>query len=115
MNATPNPAPRWKRGLVELVERGPILTLAEVDERYPGEWVLLLVTKDNKQIEKIEARVLTHNRSRGRLTLVVLRMHNLYPRARLFPHLAGPRPTIEEFRRRILEGDFPEEVLRAWW
>ena len=115
MTDKPNRAPRGKRAIAELVEHGPIVTVDEVDQRFPGEWVLLLVTRDDSRVEQVEGRILTHNRSRARLTSTVLRVRESYPEARLFPHFAGPRPSIDEFRRRIIDDDFPEEVLRAWW
>ena len=108
-------APRGKRAIVELVEHGPIFTVDDVDQRFTGEWVLLLVTRDDAQVERVQGRVLAHNRSRKRISRMALRVCEVYPEAYLFPHFAGPRLSIEEFRRRIIEHDFPEEVLRAGW
>ena len=115
MTDKPNRAPRSKRAIAELVEESPILTVAEVDQGYPGEWVLLLVTHNDSHLERMAGRVLDHGRSRSRINRTIGRVWDIYPKALLFPYLAGPRPSIAEFRRRIIEHDFPEEVLRAGW
>ncbi len=66
-----------------------IVTVAEIERRYPDEWVLVEITRDHKHHEQVAGRLLAHSAERDDLDEPYRRFRAEQPRARLFEFFTG--------------------------
>jgi hypothetical protein len=66
-----------------------ILAVAEVERRYPDEWVLLEVIRDHKDHPRVRGRLIAHSSDRARLDGPYRRIRVERPKARLYEFYTG--------------------------
>ena len=67
-----------------------ILSVAEIERRYPDEWVLLEITEDHKNHQRVKGRLLAHSPNRDDLDEPYRRLRAERPQAHTFEFYAGP-------------------------
>jgi hypothetical protein len=70
-----------------------ILTMAQIEERFPSEWVLIEDPEVDEHMEIIRGKVLWHGKDRDELDRIAL---ELRPKSPAFLH-TGPFPEDMEF------------------
>jgi hypothetical protein len=66
-----------------------VLKVGEVERRYPDEWVLVEIVRDNKHHERIVGRLVAHTPDRNDLVEVHRRYRANHPEARLYQFYTG--------------------------
>lgn len=66
-----------------------IIRVAEIERRYPDEWVLLEITRDHKDHRRVAGRLLAHSPDRTALDEPYSRFRAEHPRARLYQFYTG--------------------------
>ncbi len=66
-----------------------ILTVAEIERRYPDEWVLVEITHDHKRHERIKGRLLAHSANRHALDEPYRRLRAERPEAHTYEFFTG--------------------------
>jgi hypothetical protein len=66
-----------------------IVSVAEIEQRYPDEWVLLEITRDHKDPRRVAGRLLAHSPDRAAVHERHRRFRAEYPRARLYQFYTG--------------------------
>ena len=66
-----------------------IITVAEVERRYPDEWVLVEIVRDHKHHERIAGRLLAHGPDRDALDEPYRRFRAEHPRTRVYQFFTG--------------------------
>jgi hypothetical protein len=69
--------------------KSKILKLAEIEQRYPDEWVLLEITRDAKDRGRVAGRLLAHSRDRGDLGEAYQRFRADHPQGRVYQTFTG--------------------------
>ena len=91
------------------------LTIAEIDQRYPGEWVVIRVTALDEIQNVREGDVLCHSSSRAAATRATKSAWKNDPKADIYVRLAGPRlKSVEEWRR-VLADSYTRPYVNAHW
>jgi hypothetical protein len=88
--------------LEDLSARTDSLSLDEVNDRYEGEWILLLVTDEDERQNPIRGRVLEHSKSDGQITRAIRRIRAKHPDVLLQTFVAGKRVMTGDAARRYL-------------
>ena len=88
--------------LNDLVERTESLSVDEANNRYEGEWILLLVTDQDQRRNTTRGCVLAHSTSEAQITRVIRRIRAKQPDALLHTFLAGRRVMTGEAARQYL-------------
>ena len=92
-----------------------VLSLEEIDNRYPDEWVLIEVTGLDEHKNVGWGRVLDHSPDRKRISKGVKRVWRVAPKTHIYVRLAGPRPhSIEELREALARA-MDEDYVNAHW
>jgi hypothetical protein len=65
------------------------ITVAEAERLYPDEWVLIEITRDNKEHQRIKGRLVGHSPDRTALEEPYLRFRVQHPHARLYEFYTG--------------------------
>ena len=65
------------------------MTVAEVQEQYPDEWVLIEITRDRKDPRRVRGQLLAHSPHRGDLNESHRRFSAERPHARFFQFYTG--------------------------
>lgn len=86
---TEAPAPPTKRRTGRTGPDAEILTVAEIERRYPDEWVLLEITRDNKHHERKAGRLVAHGADREALDEPYRRFRAEHPRTLLSQFYTG--------------------------
>ncbi|MGH2350392.1 MAG: hypothetical protein ACRDJN_02105 [Chloroflexota bacterium] len=73
----------------QLDVQGEIIMVAEIERRYPDEWVLLEITRDHKNHVKKVGRLLGHSRNRDELDEPFNRFRAAHPNARTYEFYTG--------------------------
>jgi hypothetical protein len=101
--------------LAELTASEP-LSMDQVNARYPGEWVLLLVTALDEHHEASHGHVLCHSSLRREISRIVRRTHAADSDALLYIFVAGPRIRSGEDARKLLAQIADKwDDKNAWW
>ena len=66
-----------------------IITVAEIERRYPDEWILLHITRDHKAHPRVAGRLLAHSPDRADLIEPHHRFRMEHPRARVYQFYTG--------------------------
>ena len=66
-----------------------IVTAAEIERRYPDEWVLLEITRDHKDHQRVAGRLLAHSPDRADLDEPYRRFRTGHPNDRLYEFYTG--------------------------
>jgi hypothetical protein len=66
-----------------------ILTVAEIERRYPDEWVLLEITQDHKRHERVKGRLIAHSPNRDDLDEPYRHLRTERPQAHTFEFYTG--------------------------
>jgi hypothetical protein len=66
-----------------------IITVGEIERRYPDEWVLVEITRDHNDHRRVKGRLLAHGSERGALDEPYRRFRAEHPRARLYQFYTG--------------------------
>jgi hypothetical protein len=66
-----------------------IVTVAEIERRYPDEWILLHITRDHKAHPRVAGRLLAHSANRADLDEPHRRFRAEHPNARLYEFYTG--------------------------
>jgi hypothetical protein len=69
--------------------KSKVITVAEVEQLYPDEWVLLEITRDAKHHDRIAGRLIAHSRDRADLPEAYHRFRADHPEARVFQFFTG--------------------------
>jgi hypothetical protein len=69
--------------------KSKILRIAEIEQLYPDEWVLLEITRDAKEHRRIAGRLIAHGRDRDELDEPYQRFRADHPQARVFQFFTG--------------------------
>ena len=88
--------------LNDLVERTESLSIDEVNNRYEGEWILLLVTDRDERRITTRGCVLAHSKSEAQITRAIRRIRSKQPDALLHTFVAGRRLMSGEAARQYL-------------
>ncbi len=64
-------------------------TVAEIEEQYPDEWVLLEIVRDRKQHLKVAGRLIAHSRNRDDLIEAYQQFRAEHPHARVYRFYTG--------------------------
>jgi len=88
--------------LEDLSVRTESLSLDEVNDRYEGEWILLLVTDEDERRNATRGRVLEHGKSDVQITRAIRRIRAKHPDVLLQTFVAG---------RRVMTGDAARQYL----
>jgi len=109
MVATKRRGPRYADAADEL------LSIDEVNDRFPGEWILLNVARTDERDRVTHGYVLAHTRSRKQVSKVIKRVDQEDPTAHLYIFVGGTRVlSLEEWQRRLAElADKP--YVNAHW
>lgn len=65
------------------------LTVGHIQQQHPDEWVLLAITRDDKDPRRVAGRVLAHSRDRAALDAPYHRFRAEQPRARVYEFFTG--------------------------
>lgn len=65
------------------------ITVAEVERKYPDEWVLLQITRDHRDHPRLTGRLLGHSPDRGALDDPYRRFRAETPSARVYEFFTG--------------------------
>ncbi len=65
------------------------LAVAEIEWRYPDEWVLLEITQEHKRHERIKGRLLAHSKHRDDLAEPYRRFRADHPRTQTYQFFTG--------------------------
>jgi hypothetical protein len=66
-----------------------VMTVAEIERRYPDEWILLEITRDARDHERIAGHLLAHGPDRAALDEPYGRFRAEHPWARLYEFYTG--------------------------
>ena len=66
-----------------------VLTVADVERRYPDEWVAMEVIRKHKNDARTLGRVLFHSRERDAILAPLLRYRQAHPEAHLYHFFTG--------------------------
>ena len=66
-----------------------VVTVAEIERRYPDEWVLVEIVRDHKHHERVAGRLLAHSADRDDLDEPYRRFRAEHPRAHLYEFYTG--------------------------
>jgi hypothetical protein len=66
-----------------------VTTVAEIERRYPDEWVLLEITRDHKHHPQVVGRLLAHSPNRADLDEPYERFRVEHPRGRIYEFFTG--------------------------
>lgn len=102
--------------LRDLVGGEPALTIDEVNARYPGEWILLLVTDYDEDGSIARGQVAGHSMRERDLLRLDRQVRAAAPGAMLLIYQAGNWARTGEEARRILAAAGERWTdKRAWW
>jgi hypothetical protein len=76
-------APRRENG------KAKIVTVAELEQRYPEQWVLLEITRDAKDPRRVAGRLLAHSSDRDEFDEAFLRFRAEHPETRVYRFFTG--------------------------
>lgn len=100
----------------KLIGSGEILSLDEVSEHYPIEWVALKVTRLDDEGAISHGEVLTHSPHRGKLNKVVKQALQGDPAAHVCIYFGGLRRVSgDEFRRLMEQAMESDTYVHARW
>jgi hypothetical protein len=98
------------------VERAPkIVSLEDVNERHPGEWVLLRVVELDEDGDIVLAEILKHSKSRAAISRSVGEAHDADPMCHLSVFLGGTRRVSGNELREALSRVAEDEYVNARW
>src|SRR5690349_1932584 len=80
---------RAKMATTQTKTEGDILTVAEIERRYPDEWVLIEITRPHKDHGKKAGRLIAHSPNRHELTSPFERLVAAQPQARTYEFYTG--------------------------
>ena len=66
-----------------------ILTVAEIERRYPDEWVLVEIVRDHRRHERVVGRLLAHSSDRRAVYEAHGRFRTSHPEALLYQFYTG--------------------------
>ncbi len=66
-----------------------IRTITEIEREYPDEWILLEITRDNRDYRRVAGRLLAHSPDRAALDEPYERFRADHPRAQTFELFTG--------------------------
>jgi hypothetical protein len=66
-----------------------ISTMAEIEREYPDEWILLEITRDNRDYRRVAGRLLAHSPDRSALDDPYERFRAAQPQARVLEVFTG--------------------------
>ena len=66
------------------------MTVGEIEQRYPKEWVLLEITRDAKRHERVAGRLLAHSPDPADLHEPYRRFRVEHPQTRVYQFYTGP-------------------------
>ena len=69
--------------------KSKIMTVAEIRQAYPDEWVLMEITRDAKDTERIRGRLIAHGRDRADIREPFLRFGAEHPHTRVYRFFTG--------------------------
>jgi hypothetical protein len=69
--------------------KSKIMRVAEIEQLYPDEWVLLEITRDARHHHRIAGRLIAHSRDRHDLVEAYQRFRADHPESRVFQFFTG--------------------------
>ena len=66
-----------------------VITVAELEQRYPDEWVLMEITRDAREHERVAGHLVAHSPDRAALDEPYRRFRAEHQRARLYEFYTG--------------------------
>jgi hypothetical protein len=66
-----------------------IVTVAEVEQRHPDEWVLLEITEDHRDPMKVKGRLIAHSANRDDIDEPYARLRAERPKAHTYEFFTG--------------------------
>jgi hypothetical protein len=66
-----------------------IMTVAEIRQAYPDEWVVMEITRDAKDTERVRGRLIAHGRDRADIEEPFLRFCADHPQTRVYRFFTG--------------------------
>lgn len=66
-----------------------IVTVAEIERQYPDEWVLMEITREHRDDQRVAGRLIAHIPDRAALDEPDQRFRAQHPRARLYEFFTG--------------------------
>jgi len=88
--------------LNDLVQRAESLSIDEANNRYEGEWILLLMTDQDERRNTTRGCVLARGKSEVQITRAIRRIRSKQPDALLHTFVAGRRVMSGEAARQYL-------------
>src|SRR3954452_1969577 len=70
-------------------DRSKSVTIAEIERDYPNEWILLEITRDNRDYRRVAGRLIAHSADRSALDEPYARFRADHPRTQTFQFFTG--------------------------
>ncbi|MBA3331391.1 MAG: hypothetical protein H0T39_11105 [Actinobacteria bacterium] len=72
-----------------MVRNSEVDTVADIERRYPDEWVLVEIVRDHKDHSRVAGRLLAHSSDRADLDEPYRRFRAEQPRTRVYQFFTG--------------------------
>jgi hypothetical protein len=96
-------------------EAAETLSIEEIQGRYPDEWVLVRLCSFESDVSQAHGQVLAHDRSRARISKVVIRAHQDDPSIKTYVFAGGRRPKTREEWTEVLSEAAGRGITGAGW